>query len=148
MANLIQKNVEISVNGNSASLNEQIYLYKNDRNIDIIFTIVDDRFKFNEYSGNILVDSTAKFATIKVLKPNGQKFTSEKFAIEDNKVTLTITEDFIDQIEEVGVHQLQIQLWDSENGRVTIPPVSFTVITPIFDDDEEMVTVSCKRVDE
>lgn len=140
---LIQKDITMTINENKASLNEQIFLYQNDRNIDIIFTIEDMRIKFNENSGNILVESTAKFATIKVLKPNNMKFTSTKLPIKDNKVILTITEDFIDQIEEIGVHTMQIQLWDSANGRVTLPPIKFTVLNPIFGDSE--VQINCTR---
>ena len=132
---LIQKDVTVTIDGRYASLSEEIFLYKNDRNIDIVFTIVDAKYKFNAYSGNILVESTAKYATVKVLKPNGARFTSSKLLIADNKVILTITQDFIDQIEEVGIHTVQIQLWDEEQGRVTLPPISFTVLEPIFDDE-------------
>lgn len=132
---LIQKNVTVTIDGRMASLSEDIYMYKNDRNIDIIFTIVDAKYKFNAYSGNILVESTARYATVKVLKPNGQRFTSTQLPIEENKVILTITPDFTDQIDEIGVHTVQIQLWDEEQGRVTLPPISFTVLEPIFDDD-------------
>ena len=75
---LIQKDVTVTVDGRYATLSEDIFLYKNDRNIDIVFTIVDAKYKFNAYSGNILVESTAKYATVKVLKPNGTRFTSSK----------------------------------------------------------------------
>ena len=129
---LIQKNVTVTIDGRVASLSEDIYMYKNDRNIDIIFTIVDAKYKFNAYSGNILVESTARYATVKVLKPNGDTFTSNKLVITDNKVVLTIDQMFIDEITEIGTHIVQIQLWDTDNGRVTIPPIQFEVLTPIF----------------
>lgn len=141
---LITKEVTVTVEGNSASLNEKIYLYQNDKNIDILFTIVDPKFKFNENNGNILTESSASYSTIKVLKPNGEKFISDKLPIQNNKIILTITEGFIDQIEEIGQHKLQIQLWDSSNGRVTIPPIEFTVLSPIFEDDN-IVSVKCSR---
>ena len=129
---LIEKQVTMTIDGRNASLNEEIYLYQGDKNIDILFTIVDTKFKFNEYSGNILVESTAKYATVKVLKPNGKTFTSNKLTILDNKVVLTIDQEFIDEITEIGTHLVQIQLWDADNGRVTLPPVKFEVLTPIF----------------
>ncbi|MBQ2408057.1 MAG: hypothetical protein II309_01375 [Bacilli bacterium] len=146
---LIQKEVTVTIDGRYATLSEDIYLYKNDRNIDIIFTIVDSKYKFNAYSGNILVESTAKYATVKVLKPNGSRFTSNRLLIVDNKVVLTITQDFIDQIEEIGKHTVQIQLWDEEQGRVTLPPVTFTVLEPIFDDeDNNAYTYGNRSVDD
>lgn len=129
---LIEKEVTVTIDGRNASLSESIYLYQGDKNIDIVFTITDAKFKFNEYSGNILVESTAKYATVKVLKPNGDTFTSNKLAITDNKVILTIDQMFIDEITEIGTHIVQIQLWDTDNGRVTIPPIQFEVLTPIF----------------
>ena len=129
---LIQKEVIMTIEGRTASLSESIYLYKGDRNIDILFTITDAKFKFNENNGNILVESSAKYATVKVLKPNGMTFESNKLSIADNKVVLEITQDFIDEITEIGTHLVQIQLWDTENGRVTLPPVNFEVLEPIF----------------
>lgn len=129
---LIQKEVIMTIEGKTASLSESIYLYQGDRNIDILFTITDAKFKFNENNGNILVESSAKNATVKVLKPNGTTFESNKLSIVDNKVVLEITQDFIDEITEIGTHLVQIQLWDSSNGRVTLPPVNFEVLAPIF----------------
>lgn len=129
---LIEKEVTMTIEGNTASLSESIYLYRGDRNVDILFTITDAKFKFNEYSGNILVESTAKYATVNVLKPNGTTFSSEKLAIIDNKVVLTINQQFIDEVTEVGTHLVQIQLWDTDNGRVTLPPINFEVLEPIF----------------
>ena len=129
---LIEKEVTMTIEGRTASLSESIYLYRGDRNVDILFTITDAKFKFNEYSGNILVESTAKYATVNVLKPNGDTFTSNKLSIIDNKVVLEITQDFIDEITEVGTHLVQIQLWDADNGRVTLPPINFEVLEPIF----------------
>lgn len=149
MASLITKELTITIDGSNASLDETMYIYQNDKNIDIIFTITDSKFKFNEYSGNILVESTAKYARVKVLKPNNEKFISNIMEIVDNKVVFTVTEDFTDACSECGIHKLQIQLFDGENGRVTIPPVDFTVLEPIFHDDgTNVVTVSCERVDE
>ena len=129
---LIEKEVTMTIEGRTASLSESIYLYRGDRNVDILFTITDAKFKFNEYSGNILVESTAKYATVNVLKPNGTTFSSERLAIIDNKVVLTIDQQFIDEITEVGTHLVQIQLWDTDNGRVTLPPINFEVLEPIF----------------
>jgi hypothetical protein len=129
---LIEKEVTMTIEGSTATLSESIYLYRGDRNVDILFTITDAKFKFNEYSGNILVESTAKYATVNVLKPNGTTFSSERLAIIDNKVVLTIDQQFIDEITEVGTHLVQIQLWDTDNGRVTLPPINFEVLEPIF----------------
>lgn len=148
MPSLITKELVITIDGNVATLDEKMYIYQNDRNIDVTFTITDSKFKFNEYNGNILIESSAKYAMIKVLKPNGQKFISDKMSIVDDKVVLTITESFTDECSECGVHKLQIQLYDGDSGRVTIPPIEFEVLEPIFHDDgTSVVRIACERDD-
>ena len=152
MPSLIRKDLTITIDGNKASVDEPLYMYQGDRNIDIYFTIIDSKFKFSETNSNILVDSTAKYSTIKVLKPNGEKIKTDKKAIEDNKIVFTINQEFADEATEIGKYKLQIQLWsiDANNqGRVTIPPIEFEVLEPIFeDDDRNVATVSCLRDDE
>lgn len=152
MPSLIRKDLTITIDGNKASVDEPLYMYQGDRNIDIYFTIIDSKFKFSETNSNILVDSTAKYSTIKVLKPNGEKIRTDKKAIEDNKIVFTINQEFADEAVEIGIYKLQIQLWsiDATNqGRVTIPPIEFEVLEPIFEDnDASIATISCLRDDE
>ena len=152
MPSLIRKNLTITIDGNKASVDEPLYMYQGDKNIDIYFTIIDSKFRFSETNSNILIDSTAKYSTIKVLKPNGDKITTNKKAIEDNKIVFTINQEFADEAVEIGKYKLQIQLWsiDANNqGRVTIPPIEFEVLEPIFEDDDKNVAmVSCLRDDE
>ena len=152
MPSLIRKNLTITIDGNKASVDEPLYMYQGDKNIDIYFTIIDSKFKFSETNSNILVDSTAKYSTIKVLKPNGEKIRTDKKAIEDNKIVFTINQEFADEATEIGKYKLQIQLWsiDANNqGRVTIPPIEFEVLEPIFEDyDVSIATISCLRDDE
>lgn len=143
--NLIRKELTITIDGKNATLSEPLYIYQRDRNIDIYFTIVDCKFKFTE-NGNILNESTAKYATLRVLKPNGTKFISEKFEIIDNQIVFEITPDFSNEVEEIGVYKLQISLYDTKQGKITIPPIEFSVLEPIFDDEEDVITVSCRKV--
>ena len=152
MPSLIRKDLTITIDGNKASVDEPLYMYQGDRNIDIYFTIIDSKFRFSETNSNILADSTAKYSTIKVLKPNGEKIRTDKKAIEDNKIVFTINQEFADEAVEIGIYKLQIQLWsiDATNqGRVTIPPIEFEVLEPIFEDnDASIATISCLRDDE
>ncbi len=151
MPSLIRKNLTITIDGNKATLDEPLYIYQGDRNIDVYFAIVDSKFKFSENRGNILVDSTAKYSTIKIMKPNGVKLLTERQEItEDNQIIFTINSEFADEATEIGTYKLQIQLWSSEDtnqGRVTIPHVEFEVLEAIFEDglEEGIVTLSCKR---
>ena len=151
MPSLIRKNLTITIDGNTATLDEPLYIYQGDRNIDVYFAIVDSKFKFSENRGNMLADSTAKYSTIKIMKPNGVKLLTEKQEItEDNQIIFTINSEFADEATEIGTYKLQIQLWSSEDtnqGRVTIPHVEFEVLEAIFEDglEEGIITLSYKR---
>lgn len=144
---LIKKDLTITVTngGSSASLNEPLYIFMGDKNIDIYFTIVDNKFAF---SNNLLENTDASYAIIKVLKPNGAKFMSSRLDLVNSKVVFSITSDFADEITEIGTHKLQIHLYDSNNGRITIPKIEFEVLNPIFRDEEASAMVSCNRVNE
>ena len=144
--NYIKRDLHITVKDNTSILNESLYLFQNDRNIDLYFTIHDVKFDFltaTQSSENTVEVTNAKYSTIRVLKPNGTKIISDsKLPIEDNKVMFTITEDFIDNLDEVGKYKLQISLYDDQDGKITIPHIGFEVLEPIFPEDfiEEYLT--------
>ena len=141
----IKKELQITVEGNTAKLDQPLYLFQNDRFIDIYFSIVNFKFDFIrgiQTEENLVVSSNASYATIRVLKPNGQKVISEDLipiTDDNNKVLLTIKEDFMDEVDEIGVYKLQISLWDNnegnEQGKVTLPYIEFEVLEPIFPED-------------
>lgn len=140
----ITRDLTINVQGNVSTLSEPLYLFQNDRNIDVYFSIINFKFDFTtatQQEVNLVTSTFAKYSTIRVLKPNGEKFISDKMSVVDEKVLLTITEDFIDEVQEIGVYQLQISLYDDQTGKVTIPPIEFEVLRPIFYEDfiEEIV---------
>ena len=92
----------------------------------------------------MLIIKLIDFLRLQFIKTN-------KKAIEDNKIIFTINQEFADEATEIGKYKLQIQLWsiDANNqGRVTIPPIEFEVLKPIFGDNESVATISCLRDDE
>lgn len=129
---LIRKHITITIDGKTASVDEPIYFYVGDRDIDLVFTILDAKYKFYDTGGNILDGSTANYAIIKVLKPNGETVTTSKLPISNNQIVFNVNDEFADEITEKGIHQLQIQLCDVSSGKVTIPPISFEVLEPLF----------------
>lgn len=142
MANFIQREMTIVVNGNTASLNEPIYLYPRDRYIDIYFTIKDAGYQFS-VSGSY--GDNAKYARIKYIRKDKTSegvISPSKLEVDENgRVKLSINDDFM--CKEVngkhieitpGVYLLQILLYDEDKGRITIPPVEFEILKPIFED--------------
>lgn len=155
--NFIKREVDIIVKGNTASLNENIYLYPRDRYIDIYFTIKDVGFAFGNLNGNYA--ENASYARVKYIRKDKttQGVVSPSILnVVDGKVKLSINDDFMckdvdgKHVEITpGVYLLQILLYDNSegHGRITIPPVEFEILEPIFPDDESIETLSLK-VDE
>lgn len=154
--NYITKNIVVTINGTTVQLDEPLYLYQRDKNIDVYFLIRNFKYDFakgTQEEVNIVEKTNASYATIRVLKPeiyatkigedgnplgeDGRKFVSdEPIPVVDGKVLFTVTENFIDEVEEIGNYQLQISLWDeNRGGKITIPPIPFEVLKPIFPDE-------------
>ena len=125
----------ITVKGDKASLDKDIYLYRWNRNVDYYFTIRDASFIFEEVD----VTKFAKRATFKIIKPNGDKLMTLPLDYEDYRgVKLRILGSLLDDLDEIGDYSFQIDLYDGEGGRITIPPVigQMHVLEPIFDDGD------------
>ena len=137
---LIKKYIKITIQDGTASVDDNLYFYRNDKNIDVMFELINFKFDFikNQAVGeNAIVKTNASYATLRIIKPNGEKLLVVRCPIEDYYVKFTVTPEFIDELEEVGIHQLQITLYDEFEGRISIPPISFEVLEPLFDDDED-----------
>ena len=142
---LIQKNVKITVRENIATLDEDLYFYRNDRNINVLFEILNFNFKFLDEVGeeeNIVNIINPSYSTIRIIKPDGKQLIIPRCPIQDGLVHFYIDSEFINDIDEIGIYQLQITLYgknmfnEEEESRITIPPITFEVIEPIFDDSD------------
>ena len=150
MPSYIKRELVINVEGDKASLNQPLYVFQNDRNIDIYMTI--NNFKFDFLYGmrqeDLLAETDAKFFSIKILKPNGvQVPPSQILPLVNDKVYFTITKDLIDELDEIGVYKLQVSLHDEYQGKVTIPYVTFGVLAPLFEGDIGINEEGYARVD-
>lgn len=130
-------NYTITVNGNKASMDKNIYLYRKNKNVDYYFEIKNAYFKFEDEI-NYIISYNAKYARFRVIKPDGTKFFTEKREVENGYAKFSVTEDLIDERAEVGTYVFQIDLYDGSNGFITIPPIynQFHVLEPLFDEDE------------
>ncbi len=134
---MIQRDLVLTVNNNTASLNEPLIIYQHDRGIILRIKVLKYKFAFNKMiEEDVVVDSGIISARAIVRKPNGEMFREEQCPrqpVEDDCVVITITLDWTDDPIEVGEYQLQLQLYGSDylTERVTIPPVSFTVAKEI-----------------
>lgn len=125
----------MTVNNNTATLNEPLILYQHDRGLTLRLKVLKYKFAFNKLmEEDMVADTSIISARAIVLKPDGQRvFECPRQAVEDDYVIINITLDWTDELLEIGQYKLQIQLYGSDyiNERVTLPPIEFTVAKPI-----------------
>jgi hypothetical protein len=132
---VIQRDLVLTVNNNTASLNEPLVIYQHDRGLTLRIKVMKYKFAFNRIMEEDLVaDTSIISARAIVLKPDGKKaFECPRQAVEDDYVIIHITLDWTDELLEIGKYKIQLQLYGSDyiNERITLPPFEFTVAKPI-----------------
>ena len=102
---MIYTNVTVKVNNNgTASSNNKVVLYRGDREVEIQMTITGNPFIFQD----------SVFAQLIIRRDNAAPVITGISPLKDNKVILTITEQNIDEISEVGSYAYQISHYYSE----------------------------------
>jgi hypothetical protein len=97
---LIKKYIRITIKDNEATPDDNLFFYKNDKNIDVMFELINFKFDFikNQPIGeNTVVKTNASYATLRIIKPNGEKLLVIRCPIEDGFVKFTVTPEFISE---------------------------------------------------
>lgn len=140
---MIYSDVTITVKGNTATLDNDLYLYKNDKNITINISIVNSIWNFaKKLENNIIEKTEATFFTLRWMKGDKVKKVFEDQQIKKGKCEFVITEELIDEDIEMGDYDFQISLLDEEkNSILSIPPVIGQIhINKHIFEDEEVIT--------
>ena len=124
---MITKKVVLTVQGENSILSDKIVMFKADDGIRLNFNIKQSKYKFDKDPEDLVNLFNAQKASILILRPNKSSFTTKITNIVNNTVTFDISRDMIDENSELGEYKLQIHLYDKDNNRLTIPPVSFFV---------------------
>lgn len=119
---MIKYDYEITVNGNQAKLNKDIYLFRGNKNVHYYFAVKNASFNFKG-STDLIEKTNAINAAVTVIKPNNVEVASAIAKVENGKIHLKVTEDLIDEEIEVGDFDLVFDLFDDTDGAVTIPKV-------------------------
>lgn len=132
---------EININGSDATIDEDIYLFKQDSNIELKFILNNTKFTFQTTeSTNVVESSNASYFRVKLLNPNKKAINFPIQEVTDNFIVLLITEELIDEDTEVGDYTIQIRLYDKDkNSKLTLPAITncIHIRQPIFDEVEE-----------
>lgn len=136
---MISRDCIITVNGNTATIDSDIYLYKYDKNIQLSFSIINSKYMYdNDDSNNLIKNMQAAYAQVK-FKKNDSSDIEIEFDIQATKqgaVLLTINEELTDEDTELGDYTIQIRLLDAnKNSVVTLPPVEscIHILAPLFE---------------
>lgn len=112
----------VTVNGNSAKMDTDLYIYKGNKNIEIHITIIEKLFKFK--SDNMVERYTPSHAYVTALNPDGVEIFMGLGEVIDGIIVVTITADMIDEDVEVGDYTFVIDLYDEEgDALLTLPPI-------------------------
>ena len=137
---MIIKDSKIAISNQNATIDEEIYLYKNDQNIELRFEITKTNYVFsNDSDDNLIIDTNASHFLIK-MKKDELEYNFGIQPTEDGLAKLIITRELIDEDVELGDYDLQIRLYDADKCAVmTLPPVRSVlhILQPLFEDDED-----------
>ena len=115
---------KVSIKNDKATIDSPIILFRGDREVEIMFTIVDSKFKFESNKGNVIDKTQAAFGQLAVALPDGTDLFTEIVECENGVVVFSITGEMIDEIHEVGFYSFHIRLYnDDKTSRITLPPV-------------------------
>lgn len=119
---MIKYDYTVTVTGNTAKLDKDIYLFRGNKNVHYYFAIKNASFNFKGTT-DLIEKTNAINAAVTVVKPNAVEVASAIAKVENGKIHLKVTEDLIDEEVEVGDFDLVFDLFDDTDGAVTIPKV-------------------------
>lgn len=137
----LNRYVDVIINNKDckATLKEPLIVFEKDKNAHIYFRLVDYRYQYKltpatEEDWNIIYNLNGADAWITIVKPNGTEVeqgkegnTVNNVILKDAYVRFILSPELTDEIDEIGIYQLQIHITDKEGGEVTIPSFSFEV---------------------
>ena len=136
----------MTVNGKTATIDSNVYLYRGDQNVEINFNVVNSKFRFTKKSeDNIIESSEAYYSIFKLIAPTGDEIEFPVRAIENGQAKWLIEKELIDELDEVGLYDFQIRLLNNEKDSIiTMPPVigQIEVLEPLFIDDTALMGVA------
>ena len=141
---MIYKQCVLTIANNTATLDEDIYLYRLDKNVELYFTIVNNKYKFDKSDlNNIISMSKASYFQMRLYKNAEVKYTFAIQPTDKGQAILTITDDLIDEPIEVGDYDFQISLLDADKSSMVSMPIAkqqIHVCEPLVADASETGT--------
>ena len=144
---MIFKEYTVIVKGNEATINEPVYLYRYDQNVELRFNVGSANFKYsNSDKDNIVAQTGASFCQVRFIHTRTKtKYTFDVCPTVAGQAVLLIKGELIDEEAELGDYDFQIRLLDEgRNSIASLPPVkgAIHIEKPLFDEDVDTPTVN------
>lgn len=136
----ITTDCKLTVSKNTAKLDEEIFLYKNDRNIKLLIEIVDNKYRYkSDDLSNLLVKYKASYVQVKWYKNAEVKKEFPIQATDDGKVVFVIEGQLIDEDTELGDYDLQLRLLNESQESIRSLPIikgAVHILKPLFEEGD------------
>ena len=136
----ITTDCKLTVSKNTAKLDEEIFLYKNDRNIKLLIEIVDNKYRYkSDDLSNLLVKYKASYSQVKWYKNAEVKKEFPIQATDDGKVVFVIEGQLIDEDTELGDYDLQLRLLNESQESIRSLPIikgAVHILKPLFEEGD------------
>ena len=122
---MLYTSVKVTIKNDTATINNQILLYRGDKNVEVQFEILESLYRQYKLEGpNTIENLSASYGQLIIKKPDSTFVPSAVVETKDGKVIFTIPAEMIDEESEVGEFSFQIILFDeSRSSKVSLPPV-------------------------
>ena len=136
----IKRDVKVVIANDISRVEEMIYVFQHDRDIDLYFDIIENKFSFTGTQSESIIarSEDIMYAGLTVKKPSGEGFFRPVLPIQENRVLFHLEHSHTDDFNEIGTYELQIHLYDKFDNRVSIPPFSLEVKPLVVDNIAEI----------
>ena len=128
----ITRNLVVMLKDDVAKPKEKMFIYRDDVGVEMVIELKDFDYSIDTVGNrNNIQKAYALFRT-----PTKKTYQYTNIKISNGKLVFTFSQDIINVMQEIGEYELQFQLYDKEDNRLTIPSYNFYVKEPLTIDGE------------
>lgn len=146
----ITTDCKLTISKDTAKLDEELFLYKNDKNIKLLIQIEDKKYRYKtDTPANLLTKYKASYAQVKWYKNAEVKKEFPIQATDDGKVVFIIEGELINEDTELGDYDLQIRLLNENQESIRSLPIikgAVHILKPLFE-TSDIATVNSAVTD-
>ena len=123
----ITRNLVVMLKDDVAKPKEKMFIYRDDVGVEMVIELKDFDYSIDTVENrNNIQKAYALFRT-----PTRKTYQYTDIKISNGKLVFTFSQDVVNVMQEIGEYELQFQLYDKEDNRLTIPSYNFYVKEPL-----------------